>query len=119
MLPRTSILVFLLLNSMSDLPVPLNVRAEHQAVLERPTSKPPPTLPVANGTQSFWLRNPNVYPPPAHGSEDALTNDADICIIGSGITGVSAAYHLARSFSGDKAPKEPVKAVILEAREFC
>lgn len=119
MLFLTTILVLLLLSNMSNLSVPLNVRAEHQAVLEQPTSKPAPTLPVANGTQSFWLRNPNVFPVPTHGSEGALTADADICIIGSGITGVSAAYHLAKSFSSDQALEEPIKAVILEAREFC
>ncbi|EKM50832.1 uncharacterized protein PHACADRAFT_264345 [Phanerochaete carnosa HHB-10118-sp] len=104
---------------MSNLPVPLNVRAEHQVVLGRPTTKPPPTLPVVNGTRSFWLRNPNLFPSLTHGSEGALTTDADICIIGSGITGVSAAYHLAQSFSGDRVRKEPVKAVVLDAREFC
>ncbi|GJE98599.1 FAD dependent oxidoreductase [Phanerochaete sordida] len=104
---------------MSELPVPLNVRAEHQVVFERPTSAPPPTLPVANGTQSFWLRNPNVFPPPTYGSDGPLTRDADICIIGSGITGVSAAYHLAQAFSHDQTRSQPVSAVVLEAREFC
>lgn len=101
---------------MATLSGPLNVRAEHQRVLELPTSKPPPSLPVANGTLSFWLREPNVHPEPAHGSEGPLTSDADICIIGSGITGVSAAYHLANGF---KDTEKPVKAVVLEAREFC
>lgn len=111
-------LALLLLYNMSVLPVPLNVRAEHQAVLELPTVKPRPTLPVANATESFWLRSPNVSPSPTHGSDGPLTADADICIIGSGITGVSSAYHLAKSFSSD-AREKPVTAVILEAREFC
>ena len=102
---------------MSSLPVPLRVRAAHQAVLELPTSTPPPTLPVANGTLSYWLRDPGVEPAPTHGSEGALTDDADVCIIGSGLTGVSAAYHLAQAVV--RGESQGMKAVVLEAREFC
>lgn len=106
---------------MSVLPVPLNVRGEHQAVLELPTTRPAPTLPVANATESFWLRSPGVYPSPTEGSDGPLTSDADICIIGSGITGISAAYHLAQSYAdrGNDAERKPLKVVVLEAREFC
>ncbi|EKM50830.1 uncharacterized protein PHACADRAFT_200761 [Phanerochaete carnosa HHB-10118-sp] len=109
-------LVFALLSSSM---VPLSVLAQHQVVLEQPASKPPPSLPVSNATESFWLRSPRVFPTPAHGSEGPLTVDADICIIGSGITGVSAAYHLATHYASNSARKDPIKTVILEAREFC
>lgn len=95
----------------------LNARAE-QVVLEHVTSRPLSTLPVDNSTQSFWLRSPGVSPSPTEGSEGVLTSDADVCIIGSGITGVSAAYHLAQSLGSLRVPK-PINAVILEAREFC
>ena len=119
MVSLSGLVALLLLNNiMSNLPVPLNVRAQHQVVLELPAKKPPPSLPVANATQSFWLRSPNVFPPPTHGSDGPLTADADICIVGSGITGVSAAYHLAKAFEGGSGEK-PVTAVVLEAREFC
>ena len=107
--------------AMSILPVPLNVRAQHQAVLEAEPPSNRATLPVDNATLSFWLRDPGVSPAPDEGSEGDLTADADICIIGSGITGVSAAYHLARTFAkGEgKGEDKPLKVVILEARDFC
>ena len=107
------------LHGMSLLPVPLRVRADHQVVLEQPTDKPRATLPVPNPTQSFWLRDPGVEPAPAHGSTGALTSDADVCIIGSGITGVSAAYHLARAVARAGEQGASISAVVLEARDFC
>ncbi|CAL1713984.1 unnamed protein product [Somion occarium] len=107
----------------TTLPVPLLVYAQHQSVLDlEPARDVRATLPVANSTKSFWFTDPDVTPLPTEGSEGPLTDDADICIIGSGITGASAAYHLARSLSDGKianALGRPVKAVILEAREFC
>lgn len=113
----------ILLFLMSILPVPLNVLGEHQVVLERPPSRAPPPLPVANATVSLWLANPGVLPSPTEGSEGELISDADLCIIGSGITGVSAAYHLAQTFAtGEhnlKDNRAPLKVAILEAREFC
>ena len=70
----------------------------------------------------FRSTDPNILPSPKHGSEGLLTDDADICIIGSGITGTSTAYHLAKAFSKGGIVEDldrPVKAIILEAREFC
>lgn len=108
---------------MSSLPVPLNVLADHDAILQAISSQfrtgsPLSSLPVANPTQSFWLRSANVVPAPTHGSDGPLTSDADICIIGSGITGVSAAYHLAKLFSTNYGHGS-VSVVMLEARDFC
>lgn len=104
-------------------PVPLNAFTDHQSIFSiKPENVARASLPVPNSTRSFWFTDPDVTPSPKHGSEGALTEDADICIIGSGITGVSAAYHLAKAFSEGEAAKgldRPVKAVILEAREFC
>ncbi|RPD57281.1 FAD dependent oxidoreductase [Lentinus tigrinus ALCF2SS1-6] len=87
-----------------------------------PVSKPIP-LPVPNSTQSFWL-DPEANPLAKAGSTGPLTSDVDICIIGSGITGVSAAYHLTRLLAERGAVSEvpnaqPLKIVILEARDFC
>ncbi|GLB41219.1 putative FAD dependent oxidoreductase [Lyophyllum shimeji] len=91
-----------------------------QAVLELPTSgKGPAGLPVPNSTRSFWIDTPGANPLAKEGSEGDLAPDADVCIIGSGITGVSAAYHLAKNFQGRKDAEAPIKAVILEARDFC
>lgn len=77
----------------------------------------PATLPVANSTESFWIHTPGANLLANEGSTGPLTQDADICIIGSGMTGVSAAYHLANAV--DEFALKDVKAVVLEAREFC
>ena len=104
-----------------SLPVPLNEHAQQQTVLEAFATKPSTfnAFPVPNPTVSFWQRDLNITPSPVEGSERPLLNDVDICIIGSGVTGVSAAYHLARLFSKEQPGARPIKAVILEAREFC
>lgn len=70
------------------------------------------SLPVDNPTKSFWLNTPDANPFADAGSTGELTEDADVCIIGSGITGVSAAWHLSNGL-------ERPSVVILEAREFC
>ncbi|KAG8888998.1 hypothetical protein FRB98_006262 [Tulasnella sp. 332] len=76
----------------------------------------PSGLPTPDPSRSFWTHGTPDCNPLAHeGSEGDLTSEADICIIGSGITGVSCAYHLSRISSSDK----PLKVVILEARDFC
>lgn len=70
-------------------------------------------LPVPNPTHSFWIDSPQANPLAKEGSSGPLTRDADVCIIGAGITGVSSAYHLARNLGTGK------MVVILEARDFC
>lgn len=106
---------------MTNLPVPLNVLDEHAVAIngEPPQRRTP--LPVPNSTRSFWFTSPDVTPAPTEGSEGPLPQDADICIIGSGITGVSAAYHLASGLTKSSAATrdKPLEVVILEAREFC
>ncbi|KAL1689514.1 FAD dependent oxidoreductase [Schizophyllum commune] len=70
-------------------------------------------LPHPNPSKSFWIdSSPDANPLAREGSEGALTSDADVCIIGSGMTGVSAAYALSKQTPG-------LKVVILEARNFC
>ncbi|KAG5728184.1 Gamma-glutamylputrescine oxidoreductase [Termitomyces sp. T112] len=88
-----------------------------KAIFDLPA--PPHTLglPVPHSTHSFWINSPGANPLAKEGSEDDLTPDSDICIIGSGITGVSAAYHLARSLAAEE--DVPCKVTILEARDFC
>ncbi|KAI0765583.1 FAD dependent oxidoreductase [Trametes elegans] len=116
LIPRAILPLF----AMAILPVFLNVLAEQQAVLERPLpgSEPAP-LPVPNSTKSFWIDSPGANPLAKEGSEGPLTVDADIAIIGSGITGVSAAYHLSRLVAEKGDTGKPLKVVILEARDFC
>lgn len=98
--------------------VPLQRADIAQNVLELPTEHPAASLPASNPTRSFWIDTPNANPLAKEGSGGALTDDADVCIIGSGITGVSAAYHLSKSFA-ERPSGHPIKTVILEARDFC
>ncbi len=51
-----------------------------------------------------------IFSPPA---------EADICVIGSGITGVSVAYHLSKLFGNNATSQEALSVVIFEARDFC
>ncbi|KAG2141859.1 FAD dependent oxidoreductase [Suillus clintonianus] len=82
----------------------------------------PAGLPSANPTRSFWTHSsPDANPLASQGSEGLLTADADVCIIGSGITGVGVAYHLAQAaheIAHASARDGPLKVVILEARDF-
>ncbi|KAA1470062.1 DAO-domain-containing protein [Dentipellis sp. KUC8613] len=104
---------------MSVLSVPLNRAVEHQAAFERPHTPVRAPLPVENATRSFWLHSaPDANPLAREGSTGPLTSDADICIIGSGITGISAAYNLAQAVRADPA-LGPLSVVVLEARDFC
>ena len=80
----------------------------------------PESLPVSNSTRSFWMHGaPDVNPLARIGSTGPLTANADICIIGSGITGVSVAYHLSKLFGDDATFQDALNIVILEARDFC
>ncbi|KAJ7198910.1 FAD dependent oxidoreductase [Mycena haematopus] len=82
----------------------------------------PSSLPVPNPTRSFWIDStPDANPLAAEGSTGSFTGDADVCIIGSGITGVSAAYHLSIAAERGEIPHsdKPLRVVILEARDFC
>lgn len=104
----------------TNLPVPLHELDNHQIVLESTDFVPSPaSLPVSNSTRAFWLHpTADVNPLAKEGSEGPLTGNADICIIGSGITGISAAYHLSRLFQKQQSV-DGMKVVVLEARDFC
>ncbi|KAJ8489926.1 hypothetical protein ONZ51_g2654 [Trametes cubensis] len=104
---------------MAALPLFLNVLAEQRAALKRPVDALPAPLPVPNPTKSFWIDSPGANSLAKEGSDGQLTADADIAIIGSGITGVSAAYHLSRLLADKGSIDKPIKIVILEARDFC
>ncbi|KLO12711.1 DAO-domain-containing protein [Schizopora paradoxa] len=108
------------MSSQAELPVPLNVYEKHwRLFVDDASIKEPATLPVQNPTRSFWLHPTSENPLAKEGSQGALSKDADICIIGSGITGISAAYHLAKAVAGGSGGTNPLKVVILEARDFC
>ena len=78
------------------------------------------SLPSLNSTTSFWLDLPPEETPFANvGSTGSLTQDADICVIGSGITGVGVVWHLVKNFQDSLEDGAKMKIVLLEARQFC
>ncbi|KAI0028593.1 FAD dependent oxidoreductase-domain-containing protein [Vararia minispora EC-137] len=76
------------------------------------------TLPVENPTHSFWTHGaPDANPLARVGSTGPLPPAADVCVVGSGISGVSVAHHLAHLLSAHPVPS--VRVAIFEARDFC
>lgn len=82
--------------------------------------RPRVSLPSLNSTNSFWLHlSPEESPLADVGSTGSLTQDADVCVIGSGITGVGVAWHLVKDFQESLEESAKMKIVLLEARQFC
>ncbi|KAF2114062.1 FAD dependent oxidoreductase [Lophiotrema nucula] len=71
------------------------------------------TLPVPDSTHSFWHSEPNKFLI-GHRSTEDLPAEADIVIVGTGITGTSVARFLAEDERADEK-----SIVVLEAREAC
>ncbi|KNG46446.1 fad dependent oxidoreductase [Stemphylium lycopersici] len=71
------------------------------------------TLPTPTSTNSFWHSEPNEYLI-GHRTTEDLPAEADIVIVGSGITGTGAASYLA-----EDARANGKSIVMLEAREAC
>jgi hypothetical protein len=91
-----------------------------QVIFLPPLESVSESFPVSNATRSFWLNAaPGVNPLARAGSTGTLTSDADICIIGSGMTGVSVAYHLSKLLGNNATLRDAPSIVILEARDFC
>ncbi len=91
-----------------------------QAIFSPPPQPASESFPVSNATRSFWMDSaPDVNPLARAGSTGSLTAEADICVIGSGITGVSVAYHLSKLFGNNATSQEALSVVIFEARDFC
>ncbi|KAG8716201.1 hypothetical protein FRC11_007375 [Ceratobasidium sp. 423] len=102
----------------SVLPVPLNSDNDVFAAFNQSSPRTAP-LPTPNPTKSFWLDSgASANPLGQVGSTGPLSEVADIVIIGSGITGCSAAYHLSQLFQRSGGQKNQ-SVVILEARDFC
>lgn len=71
------------------------------------------SLPTPNSTKSFWHTEPSKILL-GHRTTRFPPSQADIVIIGSGISGASAAHFLRQDEEGKK-----LSVVMLEAREAC
>lgn len=71
------------------------------------------TLPTPNPTKSFWHTEPSKLLL-GHRTTAALPPTADIVIVGSGISGASAAHYFREDEEG-----KGLNIVMLEAREAC
>lgn len=69
----------------------------------------PAHLPTENATTSYWIAAATNIPE----SSIRLLPHSDVVIIGSGITGISCAYHLAQSLPHNSS------ITVIEARSFC
>ncbi|KAF7122045.1 hypothetical protein CNMCM5793_009600 [Aspergillus hiratsukae] len=88
---------------------------DRQQALDRAFSDP--GLPAAHPTSSFWLRSP--HPEIAQAQSTELPSEAEVVIIGSGVTGTSIARTLLKSRKAGKETKPRPGVVILEARDVC
>ncbi|TVY29242.1 putative oxidoreductase [Lachnellula hyalina] len=77
------------------------------------TSSGRASLPTADSTKSYWHRDPSkvLF---GHRTTPSLPTKADVVIIGSGISGASAAHFLHENDKG-----KDLDIVMLEAREAC
>lgn len=75
----------------------------------------PPGLPVPNPTQSYWLEDPP-FPELVDMQSPVLPDQADIVIIGSGITGAAVARTVLQEC---ERKGETRRVVVLEARSLC
>lgn len=100
---------------LSDPSIPLSVR---QAALARAVTDPGIPDP-RNSTKSFWLKDP--HPKLARLQSNTLPSEAEVVIIGSGISGTSIAKTIleAQATSKSKGKSRIPKVVILEARDVC
>ncbi|KAL9940195.1 hypothetical protein V8E36_000900 [Tilletia maclaganii] len=83
------------------------------------SSSPPPTSLLPNpesesATRSFWL---DTSDGPSTTATLGSDHEVDIAIVGSGITGVSAAFHLLDD--ANDLPSSIQSIAVFEAREFC
>ena len=103
-----SAIAFVVLHSPPDTPL-----GELQSSTRPAMKHERATLPTPTSTNSFWHSEPNEFIF-GHRTTEELPAEADVVIVGSGITGTSAARFLAE----DKRAKGK-SIVLLEAREAC
>lgn len=79
-----------------------------------------PGLPISHPTKSYWMQDP-LFPDLIKHQSPELPEEADVVIIGSGITGTSIAHTILHrpAAEGEQDKKAALKVVLLEARDIC
>jgi hypothetical protein len=90
-----------------------NINLSRRTMAGRICSSGNATLPTPNSTKSFWHSEPSTVLL-GHRTTPSLPTRADVVIIGSGISGASAAFHLREEYHCQN-----LNVVMLEAREAC
>lgn len=88
--------------------------ADYQALTDRANA--PPGLPVESPTDPYWLENPP-FPELVNVQSPELPKEADIVIIGSGITGAAVARTILHECR--RKGENDTRVVVLEARQIC
>lgn len=118
--------------SSAPLRVPLDSFNDFGAAFCAAQPKGPSSLPHPSPSKAFWTHpglskdwpqdgpdpegNHRVNPLAREGSDGPIEHEADMVIIGTGITGVSIALELSKLARKEG---EVMKVVLLEARDFC
>lgn len=89
--------------------------AEKQQAITRIFSDP--GIPHTKPTSPFWLRQP--HPQLSGCQSDTFPTEADVVIIGSGITGASIARTLLQDRISQDGNQEHPSVVMVEARDIC
>ncbi|CAD0040322.1 unnamed protein product [Aureobasidium pullulans] len=76
----------------------------------------PADLPSQNSSASFWHTEPSSELL-GYRTTEGLPREADVVVVGSGISGASVAYHLLEELEGSNGEEKNV--LVLEAREVC
>lgn len=113
-------------------PPPVSLDFDFEAAFCAMPSPGPSSLPHPSPSKAFWTHpglskdwpqddsdpegNRRVNPLAREGSEGPIEHDADLVIVGAGITGVSIALEMSKLVRKEG---EEMKVVLLEARDFC
>lgn len=113
-------------------PTPVSLDSDFETAFCAIPSRGPSSLPYPSPSKAFWSHpglskdwpkddsdpegNRHVNPLAREGSEGPIEHEADIVIVGAGITGVSVALELSKLVREEG---ERMKVVLLEARDFC
>ena len=89
------------------------------ALARKPSPCAPPG-PTSAASRSYWIDS-GENPLASHGSTDALpTRRQDVTIVGTGVSGVSALFHLVDGLpDAHDDPSQSREITIIDARDFC